>query len=131
MSVLRTYARLWVDDLDQALPVLRQLVGAEPDIYFAFDNVKAAAVGHFLVIDVPAEERAKYPASATVVVSDLDETSRLVVAGGAWITVPETTTETGRFLYARHADGAEIEYVEWMPDLVQRIVGDRHLPPAV
>jgi hypothetical protein len=31
--------------------------------------------------------------------------------------------ETGRFLYARHADGAEIEYVEWTPDLVQRIIG--------
>ncbi|GAA1282552.1 hypothetical protein Psi02_31790 [Planotetraspora silvatica] len=131
MSVLRTYARLWVDDLDQALPVLRELVGEEPDLYFAFDNVKAAAVGHFLVIDVPAEERAKYPASATVVVSDLDEISRLVVARGGRITVPATAAETGRFLYARHADGAEIEYVEWTPDLVRRIAGHRHLPPAV
>jgi hypothetical protein len=123
MSVLRVYARLWVDDLDQALSGLRELVGEEPDIYFTFDNVKAAAIGRFLVIDVPPEERAKYPATATVVVSNLDEISRLVMARGGRITVPETTSETGRFLYARHLDGAEIEYVEWTPDLVQRIAG--------
>ncbi|WP_371783653.1 VOC family protein [Streptosporangium subroseum] len=122
MSILRTYARLWVDDLGRALPLLRELVGREPDIRFAFDNVKAAAIGHFLVIEVPLEERAKYPASATVVVSDLDELTRQLAAHGGRITVPETRSETGRFLYARHADGAEVEYVEWTPDLVQRII---------
>jgi hypothetical protein len=123
MSILRTYARLWADDLDQALPLLQELAGREPDIRFAFDNVKAAAIGHFLVIEVPLEERAKYPASATVVVSDLDELTRQLTAHGGRITVPEATSEVSRFLYARHADGAEIEYVEWTPDLVQRIIG--------
>jgi hypothetical protein len=37
--------------------------------------------------------------------------------------VPEATAETGRFLYDRHADGAEIEYVEWTPELALRILG--------
>ncbi|MEV6860061.1 hypothetical protein AB0M44_03500 [Streptosporangium subroseum] len=86
-------------------------------------RVKAAAIGHFLVIEVPLEERAKYPASATVVVSDLDELTRQLTAHGGQVTVPEAKSETGRFLYARHADGAEVEYVEWTPDLVQRIIG--------
>ncbi|MEV6868210.1 hypothetical protein AB0M44_45420 [Streptosporangium subroseum] len=63
------------------------------------------------------------PASATVVVSDLDELTRQLTTHGGRITVPETGSETGRFLYARHTDGAEIEYVEWTPDLVHRIIG--------
>lgn len=123
MRILRTYGRLWVDDLDQALPFLRELVGREPDLHFAFDNVKAAAIGNLLVIDVPPEERSRYPGTATVVVSDLDELKRKLTAHGGDITVPESRSETGRFLYARHADGAEVEYVEWLPELVERIVG--------
>jgi predicted enzyme related to lactoylglutathione lyase len=123
MRILRTYARLWVDDLDQALPFLRELVGREPDLHFAFDNVKAAAIGNFLVIDVPPEERSRYPGTATVVVSDLDELTRRLTAHGGHVTVPESTSETGRFLYARHADGAEIEYVQWRPEVIERILG--------
>ena len=42
---------------------------------------------------------------------------------GARITTPETTSATGRFLYARHPGGVQIEYVERVPDLVARIVG--------
>jgi hypothetical protein len=57
MRILWSYGRLWVDDLDQALPFLRELLGREPDLHFAFDNVKAAAIGNLLVIDVPPEER--------------------------------------------------------------------------
>jgi predicted enzyme related to lactoylglutathione lyase len=123
MRILRTYGRLWVDDLDQALPFLRELVGREPDLQFAFDNVKAAAIGNLLVIDVPQEERSRYPGTATVVVSDLDELTRKLTAHGGQITVPESRSETGRFLYARHADGAEVEYVEWRPELVERVLG--------
>ncbi|MEU8513878.1 hypothetical protein AB0C76_20150 [Kitasatospora sp. NPDC048722] len=30
---------------------------------------------------------------------------------------------TGSYLYARHADGAEVEYVQWEPELVARFLG--------
>jgi hypothetical protein len=82
------------------------------------------------VIDVPQEERSRYPGTATVVVSDLDELTRKLTAHGGQITVPESRSETGRFLYARHADGAEVEYVEWRPELVERVLGRPARPQA-
>ncbi len=123
MTILKTYARLWADSLDDALPLLRELTGAEPDLRLGFEAVELAAVGDFLVIAGPAEERAKYAhASATVVVTDLDACQATLTAAGATLTTPLTAGPTGRFLYARHADGAEVEYVEWVPELVQRII---------
>ncbi|MFC9173081.1 MULTISPECIES: VOC family protein [unclassified Streptomyces] len=123
MTILKTYARLWTDDLDQALPLLEELTGERPHLRLAFHEIALAALGNFLVIAGPAEERARYAhASATVVVDDLDALQATLVSAGAAITTPTTGGPTGRFLYARHADGAEVEYVEWTPDLVQRII---------
>lgn len=122
MTILKTYARLWTDELDGSLALLRELVGAEPDLRFAFDSVELAAIGDFLVIAGPPTERARYShASATVIVDDLDVLTTTLVAAGAEITTPESSSATGRFLYARHRGGAEVEYVEWVPELVERI----------
>ncbi|MFI9464117.1 VOC family protein [Streptomyces xiamenensis] len=123
MAILKTYARLWSDSLDQALPLLERLTGAAPDLRVGFESVELAAVGDLLVIAGPPGERAKYAhASATVVVDDLDEVMAALAEAGAAITTPVAPSPTGRFLYARHADGAEVEYVEWVPELVRRIV---------
>ncbi|MFD3787539.1 VOC family protein [Streptomyces cyaneofuscatus] len=123
MTILRTYARLWTDDLDQALPLLEELTGEQPHLRPAFHEVALAAIGNFLVIAGPPEERARYAhASATVVVDDLDALQTTLGSAGATITTPATDGPTGRFLYARHADGAEIEYVEWTPELVRGIL---------
>ncbi|WP_345983485.1 VOC family protein [Streptomyces sp. DSS69] len=123
MTILKTYARLWTDDLDEALPLLEELTGERPHLRLAFQEIALAALGNFLVIAGPAEERARYAhASATVVVDDLDALQATLASAGAAITTPTTGGPTGRFLYARHADGAEVEYVEWTPDLVQRII---------
>ena len=123
MAILKTYARLWADDLDRTLPLLRDLVGAEPDLRFSFGSIELAAIGDFLVIAGPAEERALYAnASATVIVSDLDELTTVLADAGAVVTTPKATSPTGRYLYARHPGGAEVEYVEWVPDLVRRVV---------
>lgn len=123
MSILKTYARLWTDSLDHALPLLRELTGAEPDLRLGFEAVELLAIGDFLVIAGPAAARAQYAhASATVVVDDLDAYRATLTAAGATITTPLSPSPTGRFLYARHADGAEIEYVEWVPELVQRLI---------
>ncbi|WP_406144648.1 VOC family protein [Streptomyces sp. NBC_01012] len=131
MSILKTYARLWTDDLDQALPLLVELTGAQPELRLAFESVELAAVGDFLVIAGPADERAKYAhASATVVVEDLDALAATLKAAGATITTPMASGPTGRFLYARHADGSEVEYVEWVPELVRRTAGSGPRPVA-
>ncbi|MFJ7194067.1 MULTISPECIES: VOC family protein [unclassified Streptomyces] len=123
MTILKTYARLWADELDTSLELLRELTGVEADLRFAFDSMEIAAIGDFLVIAGPAAERARYShAGATVIVDDLDNLTRTLVAAGAEITTPEGTSATGRYLYARHRGGAEVEYVEWVPELVERIV---------
>jgi hypothetical protein len=129
VTILKTYARLWAADTDEVLPLLRDLVGAEPDLRFAFDGVELTAIGDFLVIAGPPEVRDRYAdATATVVVADLDAVTATLREAGARITTPETTSATGRFLYARHPGGVRIEYVEWVPELVARVVGDP--PPA-
>ncbi|WP_043614197.1 VOC family protein [Nonomuraea candida] len=123
MTILKTYARLWADEMDTSLTLLRELTGAEPDLRFAFDSVELAAIGDFLVIAGPPAERARYShASATVIVDDLDTLIETLGTAGAEITTPVSVSATGRFLYARHQGGAEVEYVEWVPELVERIV---------
>ncbi|KOG82714.1 MULTISPECIES: VOC family protein [Streptomyces] len=123
MTILKTYARLWSDDLDRALPLLEELTGEQPHLRMAFEEVALAAIGDFLVIAGPAEERARYGhGSATDVVDDMDALLTTLASAGAVITTPATPGPTGRFLYARHADGTEIEYVEWTPELVRRII---------
>ncbi|GGP31902.1 VOC family protein [Streptomyces melanogenes] len=123
MTILRTYARLWTDDLDHALPLLEELTGEQPHLRLDFHAVGLAAIGNFLVIAGSAEERAKYEhASATVVVDDLDALQETLVSAEATITTPVTDGPTGRFLYARHADGAGVEYVEWNRELVGRLI---------
>ncbi|MFF8314432.1 VOC family protein [Streptomyces lydicus] len=124
MTILKTYARLWTEDLDRALPLLEQLTGAQVDLRLTFHAVELAVLGDFLVIAGPADERAKYAhASATVVVEDLDDLQTTLKAADATVTTPATVGPTGRFLYARHVDGAEIEYVEWTPELRRRLLG--------
>ncbi|WP_405178732.1 hypothetical protein OG225_32665 [Nocardia sp. NBC_01377] len=46
----------------------------------------------------------------------------LAATGGVVIGEP-LSSATGRFLYARHPDGNEIEYVEWTADLRTRVLG--------
>ena len=124
MTVLRTYARVWSDDAEAALPLLERITGERPHLRLAFESVELAAIGDFLVIAGPAEERERYAhASATVVVSDLDAVLADLDRAGAVVTVPPTTGPTGRFAYARHADGIAVEYVQWTPELVAAHTG--------
>ncbi|GGO53891.1 VOC family protein [Streptomyces lasiicapitis] len=124
MSILKTYARLYADSVEQPLPLLQQLTGSEePDFRFMDGEVQLVGIGDFLLFAGPPEERAKHMhGSATVVVTDLDDLTATLIAAGAVITEAATPAPTGRYLYARHVGGPEVEYVEWKPDLVQRII---------
>ncbi|MEU2346787.1 VOC family protein [[Kitasatospora] papulosa] len=122
--ILKTYARLWADDLTTALPLLERLTGKCPDLQFAFDEIELAAIGDFLVIAGPAEERARYAhATATVIVSDLDQARAALDEAGAEVTREESTSATGRFFYARHRGGVEAEYVEWKQEVRRQVLG--------
>nr|WP_209310637.1 VOC family protein [Streptomyces spiramenti] len=110
--------------MSATLPLLERLTGSRPDLRFAFGAIELAAIGDFLVVAGPAEERARYAhATATVVVPDLDQTRAALEEAGAQITTEEATSATGRFLYARHRGGAEAEYVEWKPEVLRQVLG--------
>ncbi|KUM93322.1 glyoxalase [Streptomyces yokosukanensis] len=123
MAILKTYARLWSEDLDRALPPLVELVGEDPHLRFEFGEVELGAVGDFLVIAGPADAAAKLPkATTTVIVSDLGEVGTVLASHGAEVTFGPVQGPTGSYLFARHADGSEVEYVQWKPELEARII---------
>ncbi|WP_109523119.1 MULTISPECIES: VOC family protein [Nocardia] len=124
MQILKTYARLFVRDLDTTLPTYEKLVGAPADLRFAFEEAELAAVGDFLLIAGPPEATDRYRTTlGPVVVDDLDAVRDFLAATGCTVIGGPLTSATGRFLYARHHDGNEIEYVEWTAELRARVLG--------
>ena len=123
--VLATYARLLVPDLDASLPLLRRLTGRDPELRFTLrSGLEIAIVGRFLVVAGAAEELEPLrPTQATVVVASLPEVQRVLEEHGASVLRGPFDVPTGRALTARHSDGAVVEYVEWRPDVRERVLG--------
>lgn len=124
MTILKTYARMFVNTLDESLPFLEQIVGRPADLRFAFGQSEIAAIGDVLVIAGPPEETDQFRnVTGPFVVSDIVEMEALLKGSGAVITQPAMSVPTGEALWATHADGAKVEYVQWHPELVERIIG--------
>ncbi|MEU6444468.1 hypothetical protein [Streptomyces sp. NPDC047046] len=114
MTVLATFARIYVDDLDTALPAFRALTAGEPRLRFTHQGIELAAIGGFLLLAGPPEALAPVRTTqATVVVDALDEVLDRAPREGAEILAPPRTVPTGRNLVVRHPGGAVIEYVEF------------------
>jgi hypothetical protein len=123
MKILKTYARVFVRSLDESLPTYVRLVGRPADIRFGFEAAELASVGDFLLIAGPPADIDKYRGTVgPVIVDDLDALTALLHEQGAVVTGGPSTSATGTYLYARHDDGADIEYVQWTDDLVAAIV---------
>jgi len=60
VKILKTFARIFVADLGQSLPVFEYLVGAPADFQVRFEDVKLASVGDFLLIAGPPTAAEKY-----------------------------------------------------------------------
>ncbi|AKJ14832.1 hypothetical protein ABB07_33670 [Streptomyces incarnatus] len=113
MKALATLARLYVDDLDEALPALRALTGQDVRTRFSHAGVEVASIGGFLL--VAGDERALAPfreVQSTVLVDDLDGLQALLTAHGGTIVDGPNKVPTGRNATVRHAGGVVIEYVE-------------------
>ncbi|GAA1949937.1 hypothetical protein [Kitasatospora viridis] len=109
MPALATLARIYVDDLDTALPTFTALAGEPVRQRFAYRDLELATVGNFLLIAGTPEALAPYrQTQATVLVADLAE----VLDTGAVLDGPNDVP-TGRNLTLRHAGGAVIEYVQF------------------
>ncbi|WP_181065302.1 VOC family protein [Nocardia nova] len=124
MHILETYARLFVADMDAALPIYERLVGTPADLRFRFEEAEIAAVGSFLVIAGPDAAIDKYRGTlGPVIVDDLSGLPAfLAEIGGALLGEP-VTSATGEVVYARHPDGTQVEYVQWTDEVRIHVLG--------
>ncbi|MDX6351866.1 MAG: hypothetical protein QOF84_6656 [Streptomyces sp.] len=113
MKVLATLARLYVDDLDRALPALRALTGQEIRRRFSYSGVEVAGIGGFLLVAGTDEALAPFRnVQSTVLVDSLDGLQALLTAhGGEFLSGPNQVP-TGRNAIVRHPGGVVFEYVE-------------------
>jgi predicted enzyme related to lactoylglutathione lyase len=113
MKALATFARLYVDDLDEALPALRELTGQDVRTRFSYGEVEVASIGGFLLVAGSENALAPFRAvQSTVVVDDLDGLHALVSAHGGRLVDGPNEVPTGRNATVRHAGGFVVEYVE-------------------
>ncbi|MEU2868809.1 VOC family protein [Streptomyces olivoreticuli] len=115
MNILGTSLRVCVNDLEAAVAVYERLTGAEA-LRFQRGGVSVAAVGCFFLMSGPEQELTILrKITATIAVSDIDESLADLRAVGAEIIAGPVPTPIGRNLVARHPDGLVFEYVDRKP----------------
>ncbi len=123
--ILKTYMRIFTEDVEHSLPLLVDLTGKQPDLRFSMpqQGLEIIAIGDFCLVagarDVIDPIRSL---QGPLVVDDLDAVTATLLQHGCVITKSEEVSPSGRYLFARHADGLQVEYVQWNQDLVDRII---------
>ena len=121
--ILKTYSRIFTGDADKALETFRAVYRAEPHLRFRFQDLDLIGIGDVLIVGGSDEALAPVLGShGPLIVEDLDETKAAIEQMGAEITKPIYPAPTGRAFFARHSDGTEVEYVQWKPELVERLI---------
>ncbi|MGP3974680.1 VOC family protein [Streptomyces sp. 8N114] len=109
-----TLARVYVDDLDTALPTFVDLTGEQPRQRFSYRGLELATIGGFLLLAGTTEALAPYRGThATVLVDSLDEALQITEQHSGKILDGPNMVPTGRNLTVRHQGGSTIEYVEF------------------
>ncbi|MFK4018377.1 VOC family protein [Streptomyces albogriseolus] len=112
MEILGATLRVCVDDIETAIPFYERLAGGKA-LRFAREGVEVAAVGCFLLMSGPeAELDVLRKVAATIAVTDVDETRRVLEEMGAAVLAGPLNTPVGRNLIARHPDGVVYEYAD-------------------
>lgn len=115
MRIFRTYARIYTQNLDEALMPLQAVAGERVDSRFSLPNgLESATVGRVLVLAGDEQTLRPFTATAaTLIVDDLDESLRRLNEAEADIIRGPQEVPTGRNLTAELPGGVRIEYVEW------------------
>ncbi|MEV7796230.1 VOC family protein [Streptomyces sp. NPDC087512] len=112
MDILGATLRVCVDDLDKVIPFYEGLAGGRA-LRFERGGVQVAAVGCFLLMSGPENQlEVLRKVAATIAVTDVEETGRVLSGLGADIIAGPLPTPAGRNLIAHHPDGAVYEYVD-------------------
>ncbi|MGW7403456.1 VOC family protein [Streptomyces sp. NPDC054833] len=113
MKVLATLARVYVDDIDRALPALRELTGEDVRSRFPYGGVEVVSIGGFLVVAGSAARLAPFrEVQSTLLVDDLDGLHELLDRHGGELVSGPNEVPTGRNATVRHPGGVVFEYVE-------------------
>jgi predicted enzyme related to lactoylglutathione lyase len=103
-------ARVFVSDLDAAIPLYQQLADTAEVTRFAFRDVQLARIGPFLLL---AGNTAAYrDRVATILVSRLPPIIDAIESAGGQIVEGPSPAPNGARLIARHPDGSIFEYIE-------------------
>ncbi|MEU3505256.1 hypothetical protein ABZ726_32625 [Streptomyces hundungensis] len=114
VTVLATLARVYVDDLDVALPTFVELTGEQPRLRFTYRGLNLASVGGYLLLAGSDDALAPYRGThATAIVESLDQILSITEQHGGEILDGPNEVPTGRNLTVRHPGGATIEYVQF------------------
>jgi hypothetical protein len=120
--ILKTYARVFTTNMNASLSVLAKLVGREPDLRQMFGNLEVALIGDFCIIAGPkAAITPLFGGIGPVIVDDLQTTKTSIEVAGAEITMPVTEQVTGWNMYSRNSDGVLVEWLQFKPELWERI----------
>jgi hypothetical protein len=124
--ILKTYLRVFTEDAEQSLQLLKALTGKEPDIRFSmpYQGLEIIAIEDICLVAGSAVALDPIRSlQGPLIVDDLDAVTAILLRHGAVITKDEDVSPSGRYLFARHADGLDVEYVQWKQELVDRIIG--------
>lgn len=114
MTVLATLARVYVDDLDVALPTFVELTGEQPGMRFTYRGLDLASIGGYLLLAGSEEALAPYRGThATAIVESLDRILTISEQYGGEILDGPNEVPTGRNLTVRYPGGATLEYVQF------------------
>ena len=121
--ILKTYARVFSTNFDETLKTLERLHGRKPHLRFRFGEWDLAGIGDIFVVAGTDETLAPIRDShGPIIVRDIEAVHAELLACGATITQALVDVPTGRMLYARHADGLHVEYVQWADELVEEFI---------
>jgi predicted enzyme related to lactoylglutathione lyase len=109
-NITSVMARVFVDDLDAAIPLYQQLAQTTAVNRFGFREVQLAQVGPFLLLSgdtAPYRDRV-----ATILVRHLPPVVAAIEAAGGDLLEGPSPAPNGDRLIARHPDGSVFEYIE-------------------
>ena len=108
-NIGKILARVFVPDLDAAIPLYEELAQARAE-RFGFRDVELARVGPFLLL--AGNTSAYRDRTATVQVASLAPVLAALKAAGGEVVEGPAAAPNGARLIARHPDGAVFEYIE-------------------
>ncbi len=109
--------------MESTMKVLMALTGRQMDVSFCVGDTEIAAIGDFCVIAAPSEKRsALRDIVGPVVVNDLEQTKSELLEAGAEIIHDRIEAPSGSVLYARNSDGVVVEWLQYSPEILRKVV---------